>query len=199
MSGARPKLVGITGGIGSGKSLVVRIFSHLGVPAYDADSRAKALMQHNPTLKAKIIALFGEASYPDGQLDRAFIASKAFHQPDLLQQLNAAVHPEVAKDFAQWVSEKSHHPYLLKEAALLFEAGSYQVLDSIILVTAPVEVRVARVLERDPQRSREEVLAIIDKQWPDDQKIPLAHHVIVNDGQTAILPQVLALHQQFMS
>ena len=198
MLSKKPLLVGITGGIGAGKSIVCRVFKSLGTPVYDADTRAKWLMNESPKLKPQIIELFGDKAYSsDGVLNNKFIAGEVFHAKEKLKTLNSFVHPAVKKDFEHWVERHQNEKYVLKEAALLIEAGSYKDLDQLILVTAPKEIRIKRVLERDPHRARTQVLAIIDKQLNDDVKAEKAHHVLVNDGKTMLLPQIIALHQAF--
>ncbi len=189
------KAYGITGGIGAGKSVVSKIFRVLGVATYDADTRAKSIMNTAPPVIAAVRELFGEESYRGGELDRAHVAKIAFHDPEILHKLNAVVHPAVAEDFQSWV-EGQQGPYVLKEAALLFETGSYKELEGIIAVDAPEEVRIQRVLQRDPHRDEEQVRAIMDKQMDNEQKIGMADFIVVNDGQQPVIPQVLHLHQQ---
>lgn len=194
---SKPLLVGITGGIGAGKSVITKIFATLGVPVYDADSRAKWLMTHSENLISSVKVLFGDESYLDDKLNREHIASLAFHKPVLLTQLNAVVHPEVEQDFEKWVGENSNQPYLLKEAALLFETGSYSHLDKVILVTAPKKVRLNRVLARDSHRKEEDVEAIMGKQWLDAVKESKADIILPNDGTTLLTPKILKLHEEF--
>lgn len=189
--------VGITGGIGSGKSYVARIFKALGVPFYDADTEAKKLMNTDGQIRSALIKQFGEAVYlEDGQLNRAYLSSVVFTDEKRLQALNAIVHPVVIQHGTDWAEAQSY-PYSLKEAALLFESGSYKSLDYIILVTAPLEMRIKRVVKRDAV-SREQVLDRINKQMPDEKKSEIADFVIVNDENVPLLPQVLTLHQQFL-
>ena len=193
----KPLLVGITGGIGAGKSVVCKIFMTLGVPIYDADSRAKWLMKNDESLKQRIQELFGPESFLNNELDREFIGKKAFHNPQLLNELNGLVHPVVAQDFKTFTEQHAAVNYVIKEAALLIETGSYTSLDHLILVTAPLEVRLARVKKRDTHRTRQDIEAIISKQLSDDEKIPLSDTIIVNDNRTLLIPQVLKLHEQF--
>jgi dephospho-CoA kinase len=192
--------IGITGGIGSGKSIASRLFHALGVPVYDADSRARWLMENDAQLRAQLSAAFGPHTYDAaGGLNRVLLAGTVFNNPALLSQLNALVHPRVSTDFEQWATaqEQAGHPYVLKEAALLFEAGSYQQLDRIITVFAPLAVRQARVLQRDPHRSLADVLAIMGKQLSEEEKVQRADYVLTNDNVRPLLPQVLALHAAF--
>src|SRR5690606_38204395 len=189
--------VGITGGIGSGKSYVARIFKALGVPFYDADTEAKKLMNTDGQIRPALIKQVGEAVYlEDGQLNRAYLSSVVFTDEKRLQALNAIVHPVVIQHGTDWAEAQSY-PYSLKEAALLFESGSYKSLDYTILVTAPLEMRIKRVVKRDAV-SREQVLDRINKQMPDEKKSEIADFVIVNDENVPLLPQVLTLHQQFL-
>lgn len=191
--------MGITGGIGSGKSLISRIFATLGIPVYDADSRAKWIMSYHEGLKSEIITFFGEEAYlPTGQLNRAYLANLTFHNGEKLAVLNSIVHPKVGQDYLTWAEAHAKAPYLLKEAALLYESNSYQSLDKTITVYAPIEVRIGRVLQRDPQRSKGEIVAIIDKQMNEEERMRRADYVIYNDGSQLVIPQVLALHEQFL-
>jgi dephospho-CoA kinase len=192
--------IGITGGIGSGKSTVSRLFAALGVPTYDADTRARWVMENDPLLREQLCDAFGAGTYNSaGLLNRPALARTVFQSPEQLARLNALVHPRVGADFEAWAStqERAGHPYVLKEAALLFESGSHQVLDAIIAVSAPLAVRQARVLRRDPHRTVADVDAIMAKQLREEEKIARAHYVVVNDDRQLLLPQVLALHQRF--
>jgi dephospho-CoA kinase len=196
----QPIQIGITGGIGSGKSLVCHIFKVLGVPAYDADSRAKIVMTTDGILIDQIKKEFGTLSYNEnGELNREQLGKTVFNQPDRLARLNSLVHPRVALDYNQWVSEQSNANYCIKEAALLFEAGSYQLLDKIIVVTAPDELRIQRVLQRDSHRTRKDVEHIFRSQMPQEEKVKLADYIIKNDESELVVPQVLKLHEWFNS
>ncbi|MEB2776158.1 dephospho-CoA kinase [Algoriphagus sp. D3-2-R+10] len=199
MSKHYPVLVGITGGIGSGKSTVAKIFSILGIPIYYADDRAKWLMGNNEELKTQIKDAFGSESYlSDGSLDRSFLAKTVFSNPEKVQLINSLVHPAVGKDFTVWASGQSS-PYVLKEAALIFETGSNKTLDFVINVSSPLKVRVARTLMRDSFRSEEQINQIINQQLPDEQKNELADFVIKNTDNKLLIPQVLEIHQQLIS
>ncbi len=193
--------VGITGGIGSGKSTVGQIFQALGIPVYDADRRAKWLIQHDAALKQGILEIFGEEAYlPDGSYNRPRVAAIAFAQPDQLAALNALVHPAVERDSRDWHREQiaAGAPYTLKEAALLIESGSHRWLDALIVVTAPEALRIERVLQRDGL-TLEQVQARLVNQLPETDKLRLAQHIIVNDGTQLLLPQVLAIHRQLLA
>ncbi|HCM76985.1 MAG TPA: dephospho-CoA kinase [Cytophagales bacterium] len=192
----RPFQVGITGGIGSGKSLVCRIFGVLGIPLYDADSRAKILMTTDRILVDQIKKEFGNLSYhPDGSLNREHLR-KAFSNTSELNKLNAIVHPRVAMDYKKWVDQQIGFKYVIKEAALLLESGSAKELDHLIVVFAPKPLRIQRVLKRDPHRSQLEVENIINNQMDDKEKMALANDVIVNDETCLVIPQVLELHER---
>jgi dephospho-CoA kinase len=196
----QPIQIGITGGIGTGKSLVCQIFHVLGVPVYDADSRAKKLMTTDGILIDQIKKEFGSLSYDEkGMLNRELLSKTVFNDPNRLTKLNSLVHPRVALDFSQWIHEQSGAKYCLKEAALLFEAGSSQSLDKIIVVTAPDELRIKRVLQRDPQRNKTDVERIIKNQMSQEEKIEKADFVIKNDESELVVPQVLKLHEWFNS
>jgi dephospho-CoA kinase len=196
----KPLQVGITGGIGSGKSLVCKIFLHLGVPVYDADSHAKRLMTTDGILMSGIKKEFGDLAFQsDGTLNRGYLAEHVFQDQKKLNILNSLVHPRVAADFENWVNKHSSDSYVIKEAALLFEAGSDRALDKIIVVAAPEPLRIKRVQIRDPHRTVEQIREIVEKQMPEDEKLKRADHIIVNDETELIIPQVLKLHRIFSS
>jgi len=187
--------VGIAGGIGSGKTIVCDIFKVLGVPIYNADLEAKLIMNKSDQVRQAIIAKVGDLRYQNGILNREFLAAQVFNDADQLAKLNAIVHPAVIQAAEDWADAQTA-PYSLKEASILFESGSYKKLDYTILVTAPVEIRIARVMARD-QVTREQVLARMNNQLPDEEKAKLADFVIINDGIKALIPQVMALHHRF--
>lgn len=190
--------IGITGGIGSGKTTVSNIFEVLGIPVFYADDEGKKAMVNDPLLKQAIQENFGSDAYlSDGTLNRKYIAGIVFHNETRLKQLNSLVHPAVFNAFGEWANSCKNVPYLMKEAALLFESGSYKMCDFNILVTAPLEVRIARVMRRDGS-SREQVENRDAKQLPDAQKLPLADFVIRNGENDLLIPQVLALHERFL-
>lgn len=185
--------IGITGGIGSGKSIVTTFFSVLGIPIYDADSRAKFLMAKDPFLKLQLIKLFGNECFENNELNRKFIANQVFNNSEKLSQLNSLVHPAVGRDFENWCSQYQHLPFVVKEAALMFESDAYKQLDKIITVFAPEDIRIQRVLKRDKHRKLEDVKAIIVNQFPEDRKIALADYIIYNDNKQMVIPQVLEI------
>ena len=192
--------MGITGGIGSGKSLVLRIFRALGISTYDADSRARWLTEHDPVIVDGIKTRFGQEIFDDqGKLQRKLLAEKTLHDPQALEALNAIVHPIVAKDYADWVLDHVGEPYLVKEAALLYESKSYLMLHTVVNVSCPVDTRVARVRKRDPFRSEQQIFDILARQWTDAQRAAIAEFSLDNSGEIPILRQVLALHEQFQN
>lgn|SRR5690606_15495034 len=189
--------VGITGGIGSGKSFVSKLFKTLGVPFYDADKEAKAIMNSSDTVRKGLIAAFGESVYfADGTLNRKWLAEQVFNNNDQLAILNGIVHPVVIQHAVDWANAQ-RSCYSLKEAALLFESGSYKTLDYTILVIAPQDVRIERVMARD-NVSREEVINRINKQMSDEAKMEMAHFILVNDGIEPLLPQIYNIHKQLI-
>ena len=190
--------IGITGGIGSGKTTICRIFETLGIPVYYSDIRAKVLMVENPSLIANIKNVFGEEAYlEDGSLNRAYIGQIAFNDKAKLAELNGIVHPAVFEDGNEWAETQKDVPYTLKEAALIFEGGGQQFLDKVITVFAPKEVRIRRVIERD-KTDRSAVEARINKQMPDEEKVRLADFVIYNDGKQSLIQQVLKIHNELL-
>lgn len=193
-----PLQIGITGGIGSGKSIVCRVFETLGAPVYYADERAKWLTEHDPILKADVMRVLGSQAYDSlGRYNRAWVASQVFAEPLLLGQLNAVIHPRVFADTALWVGQHADKPYVVKEAALMRAAGDGNTLDKVVVVTAPVALRIERIRLRDPHRSPAEIQHIIDRQVSDADRLQLADYVLYNDEEQLLLPQIVALHQQF--
>lgn len=184
------KQIGITGGIGSGKSTVAQIFEQKGYPVYYSDYRAKLLSNSHPKIKADIIYLLGEESYVNESMNRPFIAGKVFADKSLLEKLNAIIHPIVAEDYSLWVEKQlKNKDFVLKEAAILYESGGQKDLDAVICVTAPEDIRIQRVIQRD-NISKDAVIQRINNQWPEEKKIKLSEFVITNDGKQFVLPQV---------
>lgn len=188
--------IGLTGGIGSGKTTVARIFETIGIPVYYADQAAKRLMNEDPVVKESIIREFGSESYKDGVLNRKHIASIVFNDNGKLELLNAITHPATIQDAENWMQQQVT-PYAVKEAALLFESGSASKLDIIIGVYAPAALRIRRVMDRDGI-SREEVQQRMNRQIDETIKMKLCDEVIVNDETHLLIPQVIALHQKFV-
>jgi dephospho-CoA kinase len=180
--------VGITGGIGSGKSTVVHLYEQMGYPVYDADSRAKWLMNNSTLIKDQLITSFGEKVYPK-QLDRKILADVVFLNPEALQQLNSIIHPEVEKDWEKWSHSQNAH-IIFKEAAILFESGSNTDLDQVICISAPEITRIMRVMKRDGVTA-EQVQERISNQWSDEKKISLADYLIIADETQLVIPQAL--------
>ena len=189
--------VGITGGIGSGKSTVAKVFEVLNIPVYYADAAAKKLMNEDDLLIAQIQKEFGEASYVDGKLDRKYLAALVFNNEKKLAKLNAIVHPATIRDAESWMQQQTT-PYAIKEAALIFESGANQLLDYIIGVYAPLRLRMERTMQRD-QLSFEEAKARMEKQMNEEEKMRLCNYVITNDEQQLILPQVMKIHEELIA
>lgn len=187
------KIIGLTGGIGSGKSTVARMFEDLFIPVYYSDDRARRLMNESPSIKKQLIEQFGAESFQNGQLNRALIASIVFDNKDKLKVLNDIVHPEVARDFSNWVSEQNS-PYIIQEIPLLFENRKQADYYRIIMVTAPTVLRIERVTQRDGV-SRDDVLARMRNQLPDEYKIPLSHYLITNLSKGQTWDRVLQIHK----
>ncbi len=189
--------VGITGGIGSGKTTVCKLFELLGVPIYSADDESKKLLDEDKNVKAQILDLFGKEIVDDsGYVDRKKLAGIVFKDKGQLEKLNAVLHPAVGLHFENWL-KKQNTPYVLKEAAILFESGAYKQVDKVILITAPVELKVQRTMKRDSV-SKEEVERRIALQLSDEEKIKRSDFVVRNDELELLIPQVLALHSALM-
>lgn len=188
--------LGLTGGIGSGKSTVAKIFEVLGIPVYYADDAAKRIMNTDPELKASLIKNFGEQTYRNGVLNRSYLASVVFTDSKKLELLNTLTHPATIIDANKWIGEQTS-PYIIKEAALLFESGASEFLDRVIGVWAPAELRIQRAMTRD-NITREEVLKRINRQMDEESKMKRCDFIVSNDEQTLLIPQVLRLHEQFL-
>ena len=187
--------VGITGGIGSGKSTVCRLFSLLGVPVYDSDTEARRLMNTDPAVIGKIRELLGSAAYRDGVLDRRAVVAQIFGNCHLRERLNRIVHPAVAVDFMRWAGRQTGH-YVIQEAAVLFESGADRLMDATVEVAAPEALRIRRTCRRDGT-DEASVRARIAAQLSEEERIARADHVIVSDDRTLVIPQVLKLHELF--
>jgi dephospho-CoA kinase len=188
---------GITGGIGSGKSTVARIFEVLGIPVYYADAAAKRLMQHDKELREGVISAFGEHIYPNGTLDRKALASVVFSDRAKLQLLNSLVHPATIRDGEDWAAGQTS-PYVLREAALLFESGVDRLLDCMIGVSAPIDLRIKRVMHRD-KITREQIQHRIDNQMDEALKMERCDYLIFNDELQLLIPQVVKLHEMLLA
>lgn len=186
-------IVGLTGGIGSGKSTVAEIFQHLGIPVFVADEAAKELLNRSEDLQRALKALLGPELIKDGKLDRAYMASKIFQDEKLLEQVNQLIHPQVGALFRKWYSEQSA-PYVIREAAILFESGTDKDCARVIVVTAPEELRIKRVMTRSGLK-REQILARMDRQWPQLRKNERADYLVYNDHSRSLIKQILVIHE----
>ncbi|WP_035842872.1 dephospho-CoA kinase [Crocinitomix catalasitica] len=186
--------IGITGGIGAGKSMICGIIQTLGYPVFNSDKVAKNILSTDSSVINQITAIFGESAYINGVYNKPFIAESIFGNQKLLESINAIVHPAVQAEFKSWASQQSSN-LVFNEAAILFETNSYQRFSNTILVTSPIDLRITRIKKRD-NVTEEQVLARMSKQWPDEKKIPLADYVIVNDESQLIIPQVLETLKQ---
>jgi dephospho-CoA kinase len=189
--------IGLTGGIGSGKSTVAKVFEVLGIPVYYADDAGKRLMNEDEALKQKIKQAFGDAAYKDGQLDRKYLAAIVFNSPVQLTLLNSIVHPATIADAEKWMQQQTS-PYAIKEAAIIFESGAQEYLDYVIGVYSPTPLRIQRTMQRDGI-TRDEVMVRMNKQLDETIKMKLCDFVITNDEQELMLPQVVALHQKLLT
>ena len=189
--------VGLTGGIGSGKSTVAAVFEVLNIPVFYADDAAKKIMNSDAVLRQNLIAAFGRQTYNNDMLNRAYLSSLVFNNPHQLEKLNAIVHPATIAEAERWFAKQTT-PYVIKEAALLFESGSAAQLDYLIGVSAPQPLRILRTMQRD-NISEEQVLQRMNKQMDETIKMKLCNFVLVNDEQQMLLPQILQLHNQLLS
>ena len=189
-------IVGLTGGIGSGKTTVANMFVELGIPIYIADVEAKKLMNSSKVIKRELIQLFGTNAYSDGKINKAFLADKIFNDKDLLVEMNAVVHPKVKTHFKKWIKIQ-RSLYVIYEAAILFENGGYKECDYIITVTAPETVRIQRIIQRD-NATKQSVRAIMNNQCKDAKKVTLTHFVIENKELSQTAKQVKNIHQKIL-
>ena len=187
--------VGLTGGIGSGKTTVAKIFMQLGVPVYFSDDRAKYLMLNNQYLRESLISLFGDRSIKNGFLNKSYIASKVFENPKDLITLNTLVHPFVQEDFDNWSTSQTSN-YVLKEAAIIFETGTDKFLDKVVLVESPIQLKVSRIMFRD-KMTKELIFKRMSKQWPDSKKRINSDYIIQNNEKCSLIYQVLKIHNIF--
>lgn len=190
-------IVGVTGGIGSGKTTVCKVFRALGIPVYDADQAAKETYDRDPELMRSVRDAFGIPSSirKGNSTGRSWL--NWYSRIRRYQVLNSLVHPRVRADFRKWVKLQTHAPYVIREAAILFESGTHKDCDKVITVTAPVELRMQRVRQRD-QRSEEEIRRMMERQWSDEEKIRRSDAVLVNDERDLLVPRIVALHQEFL-
>lgn len=190
------KTVGLTGGIGSGKTTVASFFNKLGVPIYFADLEAKKLMKDSKILKRKLTQLFGKNAYVNDELNRSFLAEKIFNDKNLLHKMNTLVHPKVQAHFKKWLL-KQNAPYVIKEVAIMFENDGYRDCDYVITVVASKEDRIKRVMQRD-KSTRDKVIAVMNNQWTDEEKVKLSHFVISNDNLSQTEVQVAKTHTEIL-
>jgi dephospho-CoA kinase len=190
------KIVGLTGGIGSGKTTVANMFHALGVPIYIADEEAKKLMTSSKVIKRKLITLFGDDAYINGILNKSFIAKTIFNDKTVLEKMNHIIHPRIGSHFKKWML-KQNAPYVIKEAAILFENGSYMQYDFIITVTASKELKIKRLLKRD-NTTKQNIETIMKNQWSDEEKIKRSNFVIINSELENTSQQVAKIHQQIL-
>ena len=193
------KKVGITGGIGSGKTTVCKVFELLGVHVFYSDDESKKLLFNDADIKRKILEAFGDAVLSaSGFVDRKLLSSVVFNNKEKLEQLNAILHPAVGHRFEQWVEENKQHPYIIKEAAILFESGAYKQVDMVITVTAPVSLKIQRAMKRD-NITMEQVEQRILNQMSDEDKMARSQFVVHNDEHHLLIPQILKIHSELIS
>lgn len=191
------KIIGLTGGIGSGKSTVAKLFSLLGVPVFDSDKSAKSVYG-NPEVREQIIGLFGNEAYLGDEIDRAYLAEKIFSDETMRQKVNAIIHPAVSNAFQNWLIKQITKPYVIKESALIFELGLQSGFEKIILVTATEKLRIERIKRRE-HLNEEQIKQRMQAQWPDEKKLPLADFIINNNEEELIIPQVLKIHTELLA
>lgn len=192
LSKNKPIVIGLTGGIGAGKTVIARIFSSLGIPVFNSDDEGKRLLAEDEPTRQRVTELFGERAYVQGRPDRKFLAEVVFADEEKRNQLNSIIHPAVRQSFSQFVRQNTQAPFIVNEAAILIETGAYKDLDALILVTAPDDLRIARVRERDGVSS-ESVKQRMEAQWPQEKKKDFAEFIIENDGKKPVLPAVLQI------
>ena len=189
-------IVGLTGGIGSGKTTVAKAFKALGIPVYIADEEAKKLMVRSKVIKRKLTQLFGQKAYINGELNKSFIAEIIFNNKTILTKMNAIVHPRVARHFEKWAL-KQESKYVIKEVAILFENGGHEACDFVITVTAPKATRIERLLKRD-NTTEDKIEAIMQNQWSDEKKVALSDFIIDNVSLQKTHEQVLEIHNRIL-
>lgn len=187
--------LGITGGIGSGKSTVSEIFSLCGIPVYIADVESKRITSSSPIVRERLVNMFGDNLFANGVLNKPLLASYIFNDPANLKKVNAIIHPEVKNDFYEWMNKYYKYDIVAQEAAILYESGFDKLMDKVVMVYTPLEMRVERTMKRD-NISREKVLERIRNQMPDEEKAELSDYVIVNDGTESLIKQVLTIIEQ---
>lgn len=189
-------IVGLTGGIGSGKSTVARLFTRLGIAVFEADSVSRQLIDTDQELQQQLQQLLGNDLLQDGKVNKPYMASLIFSNENLLRKVNSLIHPAVGRAFKKWKPQQQS-PYVLREAAILFESGTYHDCDHIIVVSAPLDMRIERVMKRN-KMTREEVMERVNRQWPEEQKLRLADSIIYNDHSQSVIKQVLRIHEDLI-
>jgi dephospho-CoA kinase len=190
--------VGITGGIGSGKSLICQVFSKLKVPVFYADEAGRVLSETDPEIRQCLISLLGSAIYTGQLLNRPLMSEIIFNNKSLLEKVNQIIHTRVTACFNEWCANHAQYPYVIEESAILFESNLYKAFDKIITVTSPEEIRIQRVISRK-NMTLEKIKSILKNQLPEQERLVLSQHVIINDGNILLLPQVLQLHKTFIT
>ncbi|WP_298425634.1 dephospho-CoA kinase [uncultured Kordia sp.] len=188
-------IVGLTGGIGSGKTTIAKMFHELGVSIYIADIEAKKLMNTSEVIQKELIEAFGKETYKNGKLNRSYLSNIVFNQPEELKKINSIVHPRVGQHFKDWYAARSNEKYIIKEVAILFENDSYKQCDKIITVVAPIEERFRRIIQRD-NTTREAIQGRMNNQWSDEKKITLSDYIIHNEDLEKAKEQVAKIHQE---
>lgn len=191
------KKIGITGGIGSGKTYITKVFSALGVPVYSADEQAKKIVDADFLIREKITALLGADAYTNQKYNRKYVTEKVFNDKPLLQKLNQIIHPAVQADYENWLKKHADFSYTVKESALIFENAVENQFDAVILITADRDTKINRITNRDPHRSKEAIQSILNNQLPDEDKIKKADFIIHNNSSDLVLPQVIDIHRLF--
>ncbi len=187
--------VGLTGGMGSGKTMISSIFEILGIPVFQADLAARRLLEEDEEIRTSLISWYGEGVYQDGKPDRSMIASIIFRQPAQLAKVNGIIHPKVYEEYQAWLNKLAPVPFSIHEAAILFESGFNRYLDKTILVTAPEKIRIERIRLRDGL-DETQIRQRMENQWSDDKKAPLADYLLNNEGCTAVIPQVIKIFEE---
>ena len=193
-----PYEIAITGGIGSGKTFICKVFEKLGTPVYYADSKAKELVNSNQNLAHKIQSLLGKESYMDGIYNTKYVANKVFNDAELLSKLNSIIHPAVAEDYRLWVIENNSSSYVLKESALIFELNLQKLFHKTIVVTAPNDLRTERIIKRDPWRNKTEIESIFEKQLNSEEAASQADFILATDESELLLPQIVKIHDSLI-
>lgn len=191
-------IIGLTGGIGSGKSTIANVFKFLSIPVYEADSASKRLIDEDSLLQAELVMLLGADIIKEQRINRPLMAQRIFGDKEILAQTNALIHPAVARDFVKWHQEHLRAAYVIREAAILFESGTFKDCSKVIVVTAPKEMRINRVMERN-SITRDEVLQRMSNQWSDEEKLSRADYVIYNDHNQSVIKQVLTIHEDIIN